>query len=513
MPPDPIETLRAQGLNDIQIRQLAESGQAPAYLKNIMVAQGQAQDIANQQAAIQANQQATAQQAKIDEMRAAQGEYEKAQQLASDFGLPANFGQETVPETVPNVPNVGTETQNVDPATLTGVPETVPNVPQTDRDLANQYLQSRASGGLDRVLQAINEEKALAKDLGERQAQLQEAYNAESIKLQEKQDQIEAKRQVEAEKLQADIDSDIKAIGDQKIDPDRFWSSRTTGQKILAGLSLALSGFAQGYSGAPNTALTILNKAMNDDILAQKSEFQSKREALAGKRTAYAQLMGKYNNEIAAVAGAKAAALERMQGEIKAIAARKSGSEAAINAEKMIGQLQMQKEAENQKVMLELMKQQNKRSDELSEYVVPGYGLAYGKKEAEELRTQVGDLNFTTNTIDGMIDKIDQFGISDAITPSQLKKDLQAASKFLRARSRLLLLGPGTVTEEEYQRLVDAIPTGDDLTEISRTGAKRTLKSVKKIMTDILDYQLKSKIKGYKGRIGSELGTSAKKVE
>lgn len=506
---DPLDPLRNQGLTNAQIMALADKGQAPTYLKSMI---GDLNKSLN-----------------MDELRAAQGNFE-AQKLAHEnMGIPPTGGGESFNPDFEalGIPQVGGDatgenlpaaapTGPVDTSQLTGVPKTQAAPPQTDKDIAQQYLERIGqSPGLSRVIKAINEQKALASDLGEKQAQLQEAYNKETEKIATKQAELEENKAKEAAKLQADIDNDVKELGQTKIDPGRFWANKTTGEKIIAGLALALSGFAQGYMGksGPDPVMTMLQKSINDDIMSQKADYAKRREVIGEKRNAYATFMDKYKNEAAALSASKAAALERLKNEVAVMAARKSGTEAAINAEKMIGELEIQQQAANQKTALELMKQQSKRSDEMREYEVPGYGFARSKKEAEDLRTQMGNLDFSTNTIDDMIGKIDQFGTSDYLTPTQLKKDLQTAAKILRGQSRLMLLGPGTVTEEEYKRLVDTIPIGDDFTDVSRTSAKRTLKSVKKLLTDIADYQLRAKVSGYKGRIKSQLGSGATKVQ
>lgn len=61
----------------------------------------------------------------------------------------------------------------------------------------------------------------------------------------------------------------INEVKDKKIDPNRFWNSMDTGQKVLAGISLFLGGFAAGMKGTTNSALEFLNKEIDRDIDAQ----------------------------------------------------------------------------------------------------------------------------------------------------------------------------------------------------------------------------------------------------
>ena len=55
---------------------------------------------------------------------------------------------------------------------------------------------------------------------------------------------------------------------EQAVDPNRFWNSRTTGQKVLAAIAIAFGGFSRD---GQNHALKIINKAIANDIAAQKA--------------------------------------------------------------------------------------------------------------------------------------------------------------------------------------------------------------------------------------------------
>jgi len=102
--------------------------------------------------------------------------------------------------------------------------------------------------------------------------------------------QIEAQAaQLDAEQLAAEseekrlknqLESSMKKLTEQDeqlkpINPDRFWNSRSTGQKILAGLGMILGG-------AP--AVNIVNQAIAQDIDAQKTNNQN---ILARRKKAY----------------------------------------------------------------------------------------------------------------------------------------------------------------------------------------------------------------------------------
>jgi hypothetical protein len=69
----------------------------------------------------------------------------------------------------------------------------------------------------------------------------------------------------------------IAEVGAQKIDPDHWWNSKSTGGKIAAVIGMIIGGFAQGAmviagnKSATNPAVDVAQRAIADDIDAQKS--------------------------------------------------------------------------------------------------------------------------------------------------------------------------------------------------------------------------------------------------
>ena len=74
------------------------------------------------------------------------------------------------------------------------------------------------------------------------------------------------------------LKEDLAKIASTKIDPDHWWNSKSTGGKIAAGIGVILGGLGQGLQmwgphgnkQATNTALEQVDKAIHDDIDAQK---------------------------------------------------------------------------------------------------------------------------------------------------------------------------------------------------------------------------------------------------
>lgn len=88
-------------------------------------------------------------------------------------------------------------------------------------------------------------------------------------------------RQYEVESQLADLDSQMQAK--DKVDPDRFWNSKSTGDKIMVGLGLLLGGVGSGLTGGANPVIDMINKAIDRDLAAQKVDLET---ALTKKKLA-----------------------------------------------------------------------------------------------------------------------------------------------------------------------------------------------------------------------------------
>ncbi len=60
-----------------------------------------------------------------------------------------------------------------------------------------------------------------------------------------------------------------QAVVDGKIDPNKYWTDRGTGGKVMAGIGLALSGIGSGLAGGPNLALKVIQDNIQRDVESQ----------------------------------------------------------------------------------------------------------------------------------------------------------------------------------------------------------------------------------------------------
>lgn len=150
-------------------------------------------------------------------------------------------------------------------------------------DVAEQNLAYTAAG----TQQALAEEQ---------QAQQQMMVQAE----QERQNQIMQRMQ--------SFDDTIRRVQEQRIDPEGFFGG-DFGRRMGAGIIAAIGQFAAGLTGGENTALGIINGAIERNLRSQEMNMQNARQGAALEGQALAQFRQLLGDDRAAEDAARAAAL------------------------------------------------------------------------------------------------------------------------------------------------------------------------------------------------------------
>lgn len=160
--------------------------------------------------------------------------------------------------------------------------------------LASPYgLQLQINANQHDLLQ---DKSRLAQQVGEAERKanyLAGAYETAGAAAERDRQEAWQKRQAEhradMERRIGEIDQLNNEIANTKLDPGRWWKNRGAGRSILALIGLGLGAFAEGYSGGKlkNRAAEMIERAIDRDIDAQKSDMWNKRAGLKGKQTLY----------------------------------------------------------------------------------------------------------------------------------------------------------------------------------------------------------------------------------
>lgn len=204
--------------------------------------------------------------------------------------------------------------------------------------MQNQY-QNLPAQALISGMQMQNEgiaRKAEAERLGYL-AEEQKRLDTDKYMMAE-QDRLRAKQQFR-EMRTTDMMNKLTEAADRldqlKVDPNRWWNSRTTGQKMSAYVGLALSGF-QG-----SQAVGMIQNAINADIGAQKFNIETQAKKVDAYGNILSYMRGIFNDENQAEQASVAWGWKRAENLLNAQLARTKSVTARENGRILQGQITM----------------------------------------------------------------------------------------------------------------------------------------------------------------------------
>ena len=240
--------------------------------------------------------------------------------------------------------------EKIDPSMFANA-QPAKTAPQKPVNVMQSSGLGSAFGAQEKGLQALGEAQAGA---SEKQAQLLDVAAEQVKQFDQKVFELSEQRKQAADAhLQRLNEMQKEVEAKSVINPNRYWESRSTGQKIagLIGIMFGAVGASMAGRGGENPAMAILNKAIDADIDAQKSAYQNAKGNLGDKQNAYAMAMNELGNQQGALLAAKSSALSQVEMQMKSIAARAGSQEAKAKAQIAIGQVQEEKAKLNAALM------------------------------------------------------------------------------------------------------------------------------------------------------------------
>lgn len=268
----------------------------------------------------------------------------------------------------------------------------------------------------------------------------------------------------------ATIDKDNEglrtAVADSKIDPNRIWNNASTGNKILASISLILGGM--GGRGNGNAAMDVLNKAIEQDVNSQKFDVQK-------KETLYGMNLKKYSDVRAAYTASLIQAGTIAQAMMAKVAAQSGSADAAARAKLGIGQIQAgidQRRVELAQMLTRgqaqtggvpeggSVDQQMLMTDpKYSEKRVTVDGTAYQAADKESA-TKVRDFETLAGPAMRLVQQLDKLGPAAAIPGTEsynLGQALRGQLSTKMAAMQGVQIGGKRITEAEIEHQQDTI--------------------------------------------------------
>lgn len=177
----------------------------------------------------------------------------------------------------------------------------------------------------------------------EREQLVHEEAARSAMRRQEAAERLQVQRARELESLALDYEDTVQSLGQMHLDDNRWWAKKSTGDKIGT-IALAFLGGLGAVNGGENLAYKAIVKEIDDDLTAQKFDYQVARDQAEGARNAYGMAMDRYKVEDAATSAARAGALEYAQARVDEMKAQWAGTDAANQADMLKGMLGAERE-------------------------------------------------------------------------------------------------------------------------------------------------------------------------
>lgn len=219
--------------------------------------------------------------------RADDDERPPAQGVPSGIARPPDAGQaQTAPMQFPPIP-------------------AGPDTGRLERDIGSAVAEGRSAADLQAQAEQ-QKSKALVGMYQQHVADLQQSH---------------AQYQGDLQTTKTKIDQLTGDIEKATIDPQHFWSDKSTAQKVTSGIGLILAGIGSGLTGQPNLAAQFLQRSVDRDIDAQKAN-------LGKKETLLSSLYRRYGNIQEAEQATRGHLMAVLAGQV-GVAGAQAGSTAA----------------------------------------------------------------------------------------------------------------------------------------------------------------------------------------
>jgi hypothetical protein len=295
-------------------------------------------------------------------------------------------------------------------------------------------------------------------------------------------DQLQAQQAQELDKIEHKVAGQMNRLADlqnnllsSKTDPDRLVSNMSTAGKISAFIGIALGGL----SGGSNQALAAFQKSIDRDIRSQEQDIARKKEGINIQQSLIANLRSQFTSRRAAQSGARLIMAEKFKRDLQDVAARFKSPTIQAKALDAIGKLNVLKNQESAKLQTELEKEAiksgtkfgkagkfdpNKLSEQERESLIPGIGIATSKEAKKNFIRETEGLQPSVDMIGDLLVLADKPGSSFNLKD---RTKAEVIRKALAGKLRIPFLGPGIMTEQEFQRLLDLLGNPTALSRLS----------------------------------------------
>lgn len=279
---------------------------------------------------------------------------------------------------------------------------------------------------------------------------------------------------VHADQLTAQNEQLFNDVASNKIDPNHFWNSKTTGGKIMASIGVLLGGIGGGANGTnQNQALAALQNHIQQDIEAQKDNKST-------DMNLYKMGLEKYKDAQSAQQFATLQSNALLQGQLQKIAALTGNPQAQATSKQLIGQIGVQNaglrsQLAMQQAAYSSMNQPTQSGVDTNKLRLLINAGIVPKENVPDTMKEFGDYQKLSNSLDEVKNVFNQARqdstytqrIADAIPGGSLIPTVRDSSKDYLAETNALLDKytkdlTGRVTPQSMQNLRHSIPVQGD---------------------------------------------------
>ena len=247
---------------------------------------------------------------------------------------------------------------------------------------------------------------------------------------------------------------------------------RTTSQRVMGAIAVALSGIADGMMAgaggqgyAMERTLGIINTSIDRDIDLQQRMLDNKKTALAAKNTELGQMRERYGDSVEAIKLARVMKIDQYQKELDAVIAGGATQDAAFAAKDTQAQLKMQSdqlefEVYGSRFQQELRARQGMgASQRLS---LEGKALDNEKKRQELAAGPAGDKS-TKEKIRSREEVLDLIGrIQKTRADNPIERGLPEWTPFASAPAELSALNADLMTKAKEAKEMGSLDAGTE---------------------------------------------------
>jgi len=349
-----------------------------------------------------------------------------------------------------------------------------------DQALAKQSMAAKAPPDMEQMIEAQQKLQLI----DDKVTEVERFQSRQKVRAAE--DQVDTVSKIEeSDAAFDDLKKAMESVGKLKVDRNRWWNSKSTGQKIAAALSLMISGYQHGKAGHGGSApaLKMMMKAIDDDVADQVRAYNSKKEGVAAKQNLYALFRQRGLDHTKAVAATRLQHSRDLDDQMKRINIKK-GNFALQQAQDELrrGQLGILSDFQPQNFREKLAAdkfdyQQGKDLDKRETSIMGRDGrplYAKSPKQAVAADKIQADAGIAIKQFDKMTELIDDTNLWDMINPvSSLRNELASNRAAMIGSFRNMVSPGGGVLSDEDRKQITKV--NRDTTALFSTSLVKNL--------------------------------------